>query len=74
MMVMMVARYFGNLHPNLSANSLQEVCGYFGEIEQVKIIKVGRAHAGLLFFQGLEHGFPPPPLKCPNSTPAQHHT
>ena len=34
-------RYFGNLHPFVQHNALDDLCGYFGAIEASKVIKVG---------------------------------
>ncbi|GBF89891.1 oligouridylate-binding protein-like [Raphidocelis subcapitata] len=31
--------YFGNLHPCVTVPALQDICSYFGPVEQVKIIK-----------------------------------
>lgn len=37
----MCRRYVGNLHPCVTTAALQEICAYFGRVEQVKLIKVG---------------------------------
>ena len=33
-------RYFGNLHPYVAQKSLEDLCSYFGAVEQAKVIKV----------------------------------
>jgi hypothetical protein len=33
-------RYIGNLHPMVTVSMLNDVCQYFGHLEQVKVIKV----------------------------------
>ncbi|KAI8472361.1 MAG: hypothetical protein J3K34DRAFT_519833 [Monoraphidium minutum] len=31
--------YFGNLHPCVTVSALQDICSYFGAVDQVKVIK-----------------------------------